>query len=175
MASSHQDLQFDPGVYTSISNSRGKKASEDAGTRQDLRTRAPQGPIGFRSKEIKPSLWAYAYERVQQENVKLSREFEARLGISTTSTLRDDDRDFYTRIEAIQQKALEGIETARKSGELSETTAKIKRCFEKGIAVIIGAKDLIASAVSANPYAALAWSGVSVMLPVRHAFPYHLA
>ena len=158
-----------------ISNTRKRKASEDVDTRQHLRIKASQSPLGLRSQKIKTSLWVYAYQRVRQENVKLSREFEARLGISTTGTGSDDENDFYDKIQTIQQKALEGIDTARESRELSKTTAKIKRCFENGIAVIIGAKDFIALAVSANPYAALAWSGVSVLLPVRHASSYHLA
>lgn len=167
---SHLDLELETGVDTTISNSREKKAPEDAGTPQNLHNKASQSPIGPRPKETKPSLWAYAYERVRQENVKLSREFEARLGVSITSTGNDGDRDFYNKIEEIQQKALKDISTARESRELSKTTAKIKRCFERGIAVIIGARDLIASAASANPYAALAWSGVSLLLPVRHLF-----
>ncbi|KAL9611416.1 MAG: hypothetical protein Q9167_003922 [Letrouitia subvulpina] len=166
VALSHLDLELDTGVDTTISNSREKKASEDAGTRQDLRTKASQSPSGPRSEEIKPSLWAYAYKRVRQENVKLSREFEARLGVSTTSIGNDDDSDFYSKIEEVQQKALKDITTTRESRELSKTTAKIKRCFERGIAVIFGARDLIASAASANPYAALAWSGVSLLLPL---------
>ena len=147
---SHLDLEPNTGADTAISNSGEKKASEDADARQDLLTQAP------RSKETKPSLWAYAYERVRQENVKLSREFEARLGVSTTSTGNDDDSDFHNKIEEVQQKALKGITTAREPCELSKTTANLKRCFERGIAVIVGARDLIASAASANPYAALA-------------------
>lgn len=163
----------DPGLNTKAdtanSNSREKKASEDAGTRQDLSTKAPQSPVGQRSKETKFSLWAFAYERVRQDNVKLAREFEACLGVSATNTNHDDDSDFCSKIDEIQRKALEDIDTAKES-QLDKTTAKIKRCFERGIAVIIGAKDLIASAASANPYAALAWSGVSLLLPVRYPF-----
>ena len=147
-----------------------QSTSKNAGTRQNLRANTSHNLIYPKSKKTKPSLWAEAYERLRQEHDELSKEFEARLGIGITCTGNDDDSDLNNKIHEIQQKAVKAITTARESNDLSKTTAKIKRCFERSITIIIGAKDLIASISSANPYAAMDWSGVSLLLPVRHIF-----
>ena len=38
--------------------------------------------------------------------------------------------------------------------------------FDKFIRIVIFAKDFVSSAVNAEPHAALAWTGVCVLLPV---------
>ena len=160
-ALSDLDVRIGTGSDSAISNSCPQQGS---------RTSTIQSPKGPRSKGTKPSLWAYAYDRLRQENITLASKFEALLNVSTSSTEDKDDGNFCCKILNIQQQALEDIITAKDSQALSNTTSKIKRCFQRGIAVIVGARDFIGSAVSANPYAALAWSGVSLMLSVRHPF-----
>lgn len=129
-----------------------------------VRPEASQKSNALEGEGVEPSLWALAYERLQQENVELTKDFETYLGISAANT--KSNGIFSTGIEEVQRKAFEAILTVKDSHEMKKPSAKIRRCFERGIEIIIRSKSLIELAVSANPYAALAWSEVSLLLPV---------
>ena len=100
-------------------------------------------------------------------NPGLVEEFKHCLGISTIDV--DDQNLGRPMIDGVAQEALKALTEADDSKkELSRTSAKIRKYFEQAVKVIIASKDFISSAVSANPYAALAWTGVSLLLPVSH-------
>ena len=44
---------------------------------------------------------------------------------------------------------------------------KVREQGERILKFILWSKDLVSAATSTQPYAALAWSGVSILLPVR--------
>ena len=74
------------------------------------------------------------------------------------------------------QEALQKLLQAKSSKEHLDKTTPIRKCFEQTIKVIFASKDYISSAVSVNPYAALAWTGISLLLPVCQAkLPFHAA
>ncbi|MCJ1284122.1 hypothetical protein MMC26_003453 [Xylographa opegraphella] len=70
-------------------------------------------------------------------------------------------------IDRVVQKAFEELkEACGPNGKLNRTSETIRKCFEQTNNVIVASRDYIALIVSANPYAALAWTGVSVLLPL---------
>jgi hypothetical protein len=122
-----------------------------------------QGPL--QAKEGATSLWALAYRDLQKANPELVESFSHCLGIGTALT--DTTTFVYSDIKGPAHKALEEINEARNSKDkLDGTSVTIRKYFEQTIKIVIASKDFISSAVSANPYAALAWTGVSLLLPV---------
>ncbi len=113
------------------------------------------------------SLWALAFESLQKANPDLIEKFKYCVGISSTEM---NDKHFgHLRIDGVAREALKALEDANDTKkESSKTSAKIRKHFEQAVKVIFASKDFIASAVSANPYAALAWTGDSLLLPVSY-------
>jgi len=63
---------------------------------------------------------------------------------------------------------------ARKKLDIIEKERWNSNYIEKAIKIIIIAKDFVGSAVSLEPHGALAWAGVSLLLPVRIIVSYSL-
>lgn len=112
----------------------------------------------------KPSLWARAYKGLQTDDPGLVKKFNYCLGIADPSARYAHDS--IDRLDAIQQGALEELGKAQRSEEAHKTTEKIKDCFKKAVTIVMKCDDYIKLAVSFNPYAAMAWTGVSLLLPV---------
>ena len=103
------------------------------------------------------SLWALAYECFQKEDPKLAQKFGDCLGI--------DPVDLNAGLDQVIQKALEKIKETQDSKDILYKTP-LGRYLKKAVEIIIASKDFIGSAVSAEPHAALACCGVSLLLPV---------
>ncbi|KAL8688257.1 MAG: hypothetical protein Q9218_005787 [Villophora microphyllina] len=113
------------------------------------------------------SLWALAYKDLAKSNPKLNQQLHDCLGIRLIADSAGDP--VYSDINRIVQDALEEIDKASKAKEHSKIALAAGQYSKKAIPIIIASKDLIASVASANPYAALAWSGVSLLLPESEA------
>ncbi|KAL8951561.1 MAG: hypothetical protein Q9222_002471 [Ikaeria aurantiellina] len=111
-----------------------------------------------------PSLWTLAYEKLQQEQPDLMQNFHDCLGISTTALAADPNG-----LTGLTKEALTQIANAEEARSTSRT--KIQKTYRKTIEIIIASKDLITAAASASPYASLAWSGVSLLLPAKNWIP----
>lgn len=116
-------------------------------------------------KDVQPQrpLWALAYDCLERENPKLAQQFRCCLGINTATAGIENSTN--PGFDEVAQKAFAEIQKAQDSKERSAKT-KLQKYSKKAIEVIIASKDLIASAASVGPHAALAWSGVSLLLPV---------
>ena len=71
-------------------------------------------------------------------------------------------------IERIVKSKLEDREANQLVINLGKTSVKVREQGEKVIKFILWSKDIVSQALSAQPYAALAWSGVSILLPVSY-------
>lgn len=69
-------------------------------------------------------------------------------------------------IESIVKPKLDDREASQLVVRLGREPIKVREQGEKIIKFILWSNDFISAAVSAQPYAALAWSGVSILLPV---------
>ena len=72
-------------------------------------------------------------------------------------------------IDTVVKKKLEDREKRQLLIHLHEKPIKVREQGEKVIRFILWSNDFISTALSAQPYAALAWSGVSILFPVRFA------
>lgn len=111
-----------------------------------------------------PSLWALAYNKLKGQDPELIREFRRCLGLTAT-----DDGDINdTELDDITKRALRELEKPEevKGDKLSRTKASIRKYFQQTVEVVAASDAFISAAISSNPYAALAWTGVSLLLPV---------
>jgi len=115
----------------------------------------------------KHSLWALAFGCLQRDKPELAKQFLLDLGIRATGG--EGSNDLSPGLDNISHKAFQELRKISESqDELSRTNAAIRKTFEQTVKIISASKDAISLAVSANPYAALAWTGVSLLLPVSH-------
>ncbi|KAL9581837.1 MAG: hypothetical protein Q9212_003659 [Teloschistes hypoglaucus] len=128
---------------------------------------SPKTATSSRDPEPDNSLWARAYKDLAQDDPKLIQKLNKCLKINVT--------DIGTGVPAcsdigrIVNDAIEEIANTEKAKHHSQIASAAQQCSDKAIPIIVASKDLIGSALSANPYAALAWSGVSLLLPEREA------
>ena len=141
------------------------KHTRDQEDRREVSSRRLSQSIASESAADEHSLWALAYKGLRKAKPELVQKFDFCLGISTGVT---NGQDFVSpSINEVAQEALKALKEADDSREkLSRLSAKIRKHFEQAVKIIIASKDFISSAVSTNPYAALAWTGVSLLLPV---------
>lgn len=111
------------------------------------------------------NLWKQAYQQLGAREPSLIASFEGFLqkhyGFHRLSPTNDD---FITKIveSSIEKnEARQLIPSIRRERRYS-----IRKAGENVIRTILWANDFISAAISSQPYAALAWSGVSVLLPV---------
>ncbi|MCJ1276426.1 hypothetical protein MMC21_004231 [Puttea exsequens] len=113
----------------------------------------------------KHSLWALAYENLQKANPELIQKFNYYLGTSTADV--DDGKLCLSAIDEATHRALEEIQMAKNAKEKpNKMSAAMRKSFEQIIKIVSASNGFISSAVSTNPYAALAWTGVSLLLPL---------
>ena len=109
-------------------------------------------------------LWTSAYSRLKDQDPELIQEFRRCLGLTAT----DDRAITVIELDEVTKRALEELENPEevKGDKLSRTKASIRKCFEQTVKVVAASNAFISAAISSNPYAALAWTGVSLLLPV---------
>ena len=117
-------------------------------------------PATLKSVVAEPSLWALAIHNLQEEKPELIKEYYICLDIVSIDT--DNGNSIFPIFDGAVQKALEKVQFIE---ELNKTST-VRKYSGLIIKAIIASKDSISSAVSLNPYAAIAWTGVSLLLPV---------
>jgi hypothetical protein len=70
------------------------------------------------------------------------------------------------RIKQAIQAKLKRRDTRQFIINLAGKSIKVRECGERIAKFVIWSDDIVSTAVSAQPYAALAWVGVSILLPV---------
>ena len=119
-------------------------------------------PEASRADVEGPSLWALAYDRLRQENPVLVEDFDNNLGVDDTGR----NHGHCPGIEKAAEKAVLEIQAVEMQRVQSKTTQRVDRFSQRAIKIIVASKDLIGLAASSNLYSALAWSAVSLLLPV---------
>ena len=111
-------------------------------------------------------LWARAYEIVQERERELMADYKRHI-----ASLQDDasaSGDLFTsrNVESVVNKLFEVREKKQWRVSLLGTDVKIREQVEKLAKFLLWSDPIVKNALSAQPYAALAWSGVSILLPV---------
>ena len=109
-------------------------------------------------------LWERAYEDLKHRDPDLVEKYEISLGPSIIDPTQPSLSPKV--IETIVKSKLEDREASHLVIKLGQQPVKVREQGEKVIKFILWSNDIISQALSAQPYAALAWSGVSILLPV---------
>lgn len=148
----------------------GDKGGFEAATAQG--SRPPQNEQGsaegVTAEEIRSKdLWMHAYEILKLRDPELVAAFE---GCSTstdvTHTASASSALSPDLIDSIIKSKLEDHEAKRLVVRLGKEPIKVREQGEKIIRFIISSNTFISTAIDAQPFAALAWSGVSIILTV---------
>lgn len=127
------------------------------------------GEENLATKKPSDNLWERAYEALKNRDTNLIEAYEHTLVAESTD--HPAMKDFSPRSKLIQtmvQSKLEDREAERLMISLGTKSLKVREFGDKIIKCILWAQKDISTAVSAQPFAALAWAGVSVSLSVRN-------
>lgn len=120
--------------------------------------------------DISEDLWAKAYDILAEREPDLISDYERHL--AATQDGQDaaaDRRAALSNPEAVKE-VVQSLQDNRKAKQwkfsIRSKDHKVKDQLEKLVKLVSLADGIIKNAVSAQPYAALAWSAVSVFLPV---------
>lgn len=120
-------------------------------------------------------LWDAAYETLREEDGKLVRQYEEDLlsgsvaaALGSTLEAKVSRRE---QMDAILKCKMDEVNRDTWKLKFGDSEVPVRDVAEPVLGVVSWANDYIANAISANPYASIAWSGVSLLLPVRFASP----
>ena len=119
-------------------------------------------PIGHSTKS--EDLWKQAYDALELREQDLMCAYMLLLTPTRTNLTASLSPEM---IETIVKSKIEDREANQMVINLGGKSVKVREQGEKVIKFILWSKDIVSQALSAQPYAALAWSGVSILLPVR--------
>ena len=105
-------------------------------------------------------LWRNAYAALKREEPSLVQDFEDAFGFDTISKRSTKRLGDILRQKVLAQDAKQLVIT------IMGKSVKVREIGEKVIAFVESTKDLITTATSNEPHAALAWATVSLILPV---------
>lgn len=113
-------------------------------------------------------LWALAYVLVREREEELMKDYEKHL-----AALQDHPADAQNvfaahNIESLVNKLLDTREKNKIQVSILGRNIKVREQIERLAKFLIWSDSIVKAAVSAQPYAALAWSGVSLFLPVSN-------
>ncbi|KAF5598231.1 WD domain-containing protein [Fusarium pseudocircinatum] len=122
-------------------------------------------------------IWPDAYEKVKtdQEHSKLLQKLKTFLGRdneelkadgSAPSNVETFDSTRQKSIRKDAEERLESFSEAHLSFKIRDQPIVVRECIVKAFHVIDKVKPLIAGAVAADPSVALAWAGVTTILPM---------
>lgn len=111
--------------------------------------------------------WTRAYEILKNREPGLTVDYKKHLASLRTDTAASADLSTPLSVESIVKQLLEDREKKQWRVSLLGKDTKIREQTERLAKFLLWSDPIVKSAVSAQPYAALAWSGVSLLLPVR--------
>lgn len=124
-------------------------------------------PTIIANENISETLWSQAYKKLEENEAELVEGYKKHLGdlLNGPDSPPSNPATIATLVQQLQE------DRQGKQWKLSfrGKEHKIRDQVEKLAKLFVFSDAVIKQAVSAQPYAALAWSGVSVFLPVsRH-------
>lgn len=128
---------------------------------------AQQDVIAIEDAKSSKDLWLQAYEALELREPDLVAAYK--LVLDPTITNSADPSLSSKRIKTIIDSKLQDREADQWVVSLGKKPVKVREQGEKVIKFILWSKDIVSQALTAQPYAALAWSGVSILLPVSCA------
>jgi len=110
--------------------------------------------------------WARAYEVVQERERELMSDYKRHIASLQDDTAASGDLLTPRTVESVVNKLFEVREKKQWRVSLLGNDVKIRDQVERLAKFLLWSDPVVKNAISAQPYAALAWSGVSILLPV---------
>ncbi|PQE04266.1 ankyrin repeat protein [Rutstroemia sp. NJR-2017a BVV2] len=110
--------------------------------------------------------WARAYEIFQNRQPQLVADYKKHLASLRNDAAASTDLSTPRSVESIVKQLLEDREKKQWRVSLLGKDIKTREQAERLVKFLLWSDPIVKSAVSVQPYAALAWSGVSLLLPV---------
>ena len=140
--------------------------NRESATQQAVDGQLQESPIHVDEPASPPfNLWQQAYAQLKAREPSLIARFEGFLQKHYGSHhLSPADDDF---IAKVVESSIQKNEASDLVLSIGGERISVRKAGENVIRTISWAKEFISAAISSQPYAALAWSGVSILLPVR--------
>lgn len=130
-------------------------------------------PTAGATRSVSEELWSRAYDTLSKREPDLVQDYGHHMATGEDEA-EAEQRLILSNPEAVT-KMLQSLRDHRESKQwtyaIQGKSHKAKDQLEKLIKLLTVADGVVKQAVSAQPYAALAWSAVSVFLPVRIQYP----
>ncbi|ETS01080.1 hypothetical protein M419DRAFT_81505, partial [Trichoderma reesei RUT C-30] len=110
--------------------------------------------------------WALAFSMVQKREGELMLAYEKYLSSLQGDAAADASLSTPEFVRAIVDRAIKNREEKRWIVPLLGTDIEVRKQAERLAKLLLWSELIVKSAVSNQPYAALAWSGVSILLPL---------
>ncbi|KAK5633164.1 hypothetical protein RRF57_008878 [Xylaria bambusicola] len=114
-------------------------------------------------------LWNIAYEKLRVDDEALILEYEAKTCVELSSgliTVAGSKLSLQDRTHATLQRKMNEMNDATWKLKFGSTEVQVRDVVKPVLGVVSRANSFISSIASSNPYASLAWMGVSVLLPI---------
>jgi hypothetical protein len=115
-------------------------------------------------------LWNTVYEKLRAEEEALVRDYETKLsrdlGAGLGSMLGGKVMSRREQMEGILQRKMDQINRETWKLRFGSNEYLVKDLAEPALGAINRVNEYISGALAANPYASIAWAGVSLLLPV---------
>ncbi|KAH8434493.1 uncharacterized protein LDX57_012138 [Aspergillus melleus] len=121
-------------------------------------------------REVQVDPWTRAFELFQErtDDQELVSAYTDHLGFVQGDGSAGPDLSRKSSVETVVEKLLEDRDQKQWKITIMDRDIKIRSQLEKLAKFLSWSDPVVKSAVSTQPYAALAWSGVSLILPWRH-------
>ncbi|KAM0517462.1 hypothetical protein ACHAPE_004994 [Trichoderma viride] len=110
--------------------------------------------------------WTRAYEMFQGRESELAADYKNHLASLQEDPQSDLDLATPLAVESIVKRLLADREKKQWQIPLLGKDIKVREQVERLVKFVLWSDEIVKSALSAQPYAALAWSGVSMALPL---------
>jgi hypothetical protein len=133
------------------------------------------------AEKTKPrDLWEEVYERLGRDKSGLVAQYEKILALEEREEEQSSETAQNThdqasqpkithsraRLTTLARKKLASLDESRLTIKLGSRILKVKDGVDPVVKILIAAKDFVSQAVASEPHAALAWTGVCMLLPV---------
>jgi hypothetical protein len=119
--------------------------------------------VGSVPSTVSERLWGKAYAALEQDEPDMVKSFKQDVSsaANTQVSVTPSDLAKMLQIKLEQQDSKQLIVT------ILNKRIKVREQGEKVVKFVMWSKDVIGAAASLEPHAAIAWAGVSLLLPVR--------
>jgi N-terminal domain of NWD NACHT-NTPase len=115
-------------------------------------------------------LWNQAYDDLRAKEENLVKDYEAALNGNLTNVVPSESNiGKEDQMKVILETKLEEVKQNMWKLQFGASDVPVKDLVQPVVGIIDWANQYINAAVSANPYASLAWAGVGLLLPVSNS------